>query len=315
MREDLLAQLDEWHEEDKFEEIVDAIMEIPAEDRDDVLISHLGRAMNNLERYEEAIEQFLTIAEEGKEDPLWHYRMGLAHYYLDQYDDALREFEIADQLDPEDEDTLEFLDSIRSKMAEEQEPLEDSDAEPIAQPIVMPVPDLDTNIDLVNFWDDSEQAAEQYVSDPPTEDLIASVEEELVFKLPAFYIQMMKLHNGGIPQNKSFPIGGTASGAQEHIMISGILGIGREKQHSLCGDSGSRFVIEHGGYPEVGVVICDCPSESAVVMLDYRSSGNDGEPEVIYVDKESNYQITRLAPNFEAFIRGLVNEEMYDIEQ
>ncbi|GIP29031.1 hypothetical protein J23TS9_41610 [Paenibacillus sp. J23TS9] len=315
MREDLLAQLDEWHEEDKFEEIVDAIMDIPAEDRDDVLISHLGRAMNNLERYEEAIEQFLTIAEEGKEDPLWHYRMGLAHYYLDQYDDALREFEIADQLDPGDEDTLEFLDSIRSKMAEEQEPLEDSDAEPIAQPIIMPVPDLDTNIDFANFWDDSEQAAEQYVSDPPTEDLIASVEEELVFKLPAFYIHMMKLHNGGIPQNKSFPIGGAASGAQEHILISGILGIGRKKQHSLCGDSGSRFVIEHGGYPEVGVVICDCPSESGVVMLDYRSSGNDGEPEVIYVDKESNYKITRLAPNFEAFIHGLVNEEVYDIEQ
>ncbi|MBT2765834.1 SMI1/KNR4 family protein [Paenibacillus sp. ISL-20] len=300
MREDLLTQLEEWHEEDEYEEIVDAIMEIPAEERDYDLISHLGRALNNLERYEEAVEQFLTIKEEGKDDPLWHYRIGLAYYYLDQYDDALREFEISDQLDPGDEDTLEFLEWIRSKTP--QKPVEESSVQF----------DFDTDFDFTNFWDDSEHALEKYVSDTPTDELIASVEEELVFKLPAFYINMMKLHNGGIPQNRCFPTGEAVSLAKEHIRISGILGIGREKRHSLCGDLGSRFVTENGGFPEVGVVICDCPSESEVVMLDYRSSGNDGEPEVIHVDKENNYKIIRLAPTFEIFIRGLVDEEIYD---
>ncbi|HEY2495122.1 MAG TPA: SMI1/KNR4 family protein [Paenibacillus sp.] len=301
MRDDLLAQLDVWHEEDEFEEIVDAIMEIPAEDRDYVLISHLARAMNNLERYEEAIEQFLAIAEEGKDDPLWHYRTGLAYYYLDQYDDALREFEVADQLDPGDEDTLEFLEWIRSKTA--QKPVEESSVQ------------FDTDFDFTNFWDDSEHALEQYVSDPPTDELIASVEEELVFKLPAFYINMMKVHNGGIPQNRCFPIREAVSGGKDYIKISGILGIGRKKRNSLCGDLGSRFMIENEGYPEIGVMVCDCPSESGVVMLDYRSSGNDGEPEVIHVDKENNHKITRLAPNFEAFIGGLVNEKIYDAKQ
>ncbi|WP_208920973.1 SMI1/KNR4 family protein [Paenibacillus uliginis] len=302
MREDLLAQLDEWHEEDEFEEIVDAVMEIPTEDRDYVLISHLGRAMNNLERYEEAIEQFLTISEEGKDDPLWHYRMGVAYYYLEQYDDALREFEIADQLDPEDEDTLEFLDWIRSKTAQK-----------TAEEATVSSVQFDTDFDFTNFWDDSEHALEQYVSDPPTDELIASVEEELVFKLPAFYINMMKVHNGGIPHNRCFPKGEAVCGAEDYIRISGILGIGREKRKSLCGDLGSRSVIEDGGYPEIGVVICDCPSESRVVMLDYRSSGNDSEPEVVHVDKENNHKITSLAPNFEAFIRGLVNEEIYEV--
>lgn len=83
MNEELLEQLEEWHEEDEFEEIVDAITEIPEQERDYALISHLGRALNNLERYEEAVEQFLSIQEEGKDDPLWHYRIGLAYYYLD----------------------------------------------------------------------------------------------------------------------------------------------------------------------------------------------------------------------------------------
>ncbi|MCJ8012950.1 SMI1/KNR4 family protein [Paenibacillus sp. KQZ6P-2] len=316
MRDDLLAKLDELHEEDEFQEIVDAIMEIPAEDRDYVLISHLGRAMNNLEAYEEAIEQFLTIAEEGKDDPLWHYRIGLAYYYLDRYEDALREFEAADKLEPGDEDTLEFLDDIRSKMASEAideqaaEPLEKTHAEVIteSESVTEPAVDPDTRAEASGFWNDSEHALEQYVSEPPTDEMIDSVEEKLVFKLPASYIEMMKLHNGGIPRNRCFPIGEAASEAKEHVTISGILGIGHDKKHSLCGELGSRFVIENGGYPEIGVVICDCPSDSEVVMLDYRESLNDGEPEVVHVDRENNYKITRLAVNFEAFIRGLVKE-------
>lgn len=311
MRDDLLAQLDLWHEEDEFQEIVDAILEIPTEDRDYVLVSHLGRAMNNLEDYEAAIEQFLTIAEEGKDDPLWHYRIGLAYYYLDQYDDALREFEISDQLEPGDEDTLEFLESIRSTIAQnsEEEPVEPAEPVETVEAVLSNV-QMDMDLDLANFWDDNEYASKEYVSKPPTDELIASVEEALVFKLPASYVSMMKVHNGGVPQNRYFPTGQAISGVRKGVMISGILGIGREKSHSLCGAAGSRFVIENGGYPEIGVVICNCPSESEIVMLDYRPSGNDGEPEVVHVDKENNYKITKLAPNFEAFIRGLVKEEI-----
>ncbi|GGH30587.1 SMI1/KNR4 family protein [Paenibacillus segetis] len=310
MRDDLLAQLDSWHEEDEFQEIVDAILEIPVEDRDYVLVSHLGRALNNLEDYEAAVEQFLTIAEEGKNDPLWHYRIGLAYYYLDQYEDALREFEISDQLEPGDEDTLEFLESIRSTIAQnlEEELIEPVDSAETVETVVSNV-QMDTDLDLANFWDDHEYASKEYVSDPPTDELIASVEEALVFKLPAFYVSMMKVHNGGVPQNRYFPTGQAISGGRDGVMISGILGIGREKSQSLCGAAGSRFMIENGNYPEIGVVICKCPSESEIVMLDYRPAGNDGEPEVVHVDKENNYKITKLAPNFEAFIRGLVKEE------
>ena len=66
MNEELLEQLETWHEQDEYEKIVDAVQEIPTEDRDYELVNHLGRALNNLERYEEAVEQFLTVAEEGR---------------------------------------------------------------------------------------------------------------------------------------------------------------------------------------------------------------------------------------------------------
>lgn len=110
-----------------------------------------------------------------------------------------------------------------------------------------------------------------------------------------------------------FPTEEPTSWAEDHIAITGIMGIGREKSYSLCGDLGSPFMIEEWGYPDIGVVICDCPSAGHdVVMLDYRACGRDGEPEVIHVDQEDDYEITFLADNFEAFIKGLVSEEQYD---
>ncbi len=307
MREELVAQLELWHEEDEFQKIVDAIMEIPAEERGYVLTNHLGRALNNLERYGEALEQFMSVEEEGEEDPLWHYRVGFCNYYLKQYDKAASEFEIADRLDPEDEDTLEFLELSRRKAAKKaaREAAADAAAKKTSGPKPLP------KFDSANFWDDSEEALEDYVSAPLTDDIIASVEEELVFKLPAFYTAMMKQHNGGIPRSTKYLLGNEAAAAgKDHIIISGIRGIGRDKKYSLCGELGSWSVIENWGYPEFGVVICDAPSAGqGVVMLDYRSGGNDGEPEIVYVDQENNRKVTYLAKNFETFIRGLVKEE------
>ncbi|MDU4698461.1 MAG: SMI1/KNR4 family protein [Paenibacillus sp.] len=310
MREELLEQLQTWHEEDEYEQIVQAVMDVPAEERDYELVSHLGRALNNLERYDEAVEQFLSIAEVGQDDPLWHYRIGLAYYYLERYDEARTAFENADRLEPGDEDTLEFLSWIAEKTAEgESEAAESagSEAAPEAsapeaakagQPPAASVA-FEGDFDAAGFWDDGNPAAEKYISAPPTEALIESVEESLVFRLPAFYVNLMKVHNGGIPRYRYF-----RSESGETLEILGLMGIGRDKAHSLCGAAGSRATIEREGYPEFGVILCDTPSDQGVVMLDYRESANDGEPEVVYVEKASK-KVTRLAPNFEAFVRGL----------
>ncbi|WP_307720060.1 hypothetical protein [Paenibacillus ehimensis] len=79
MERDLLEQLNLWHEEDEFENIIDRILEIPERERDYDVISHLARAMNNLERYEEALQQLLSIEKQGGNDPLWHFRAGYAY--------------------------------------------------------------------------------------------------------------------------------------------------------------------------------------------------------------------------------------------
>lgn len=169
------------------------------------------------------------------------------------------------------------------------------------------------DFDFSDFWDDSEYSLKEYVEEIPTEELILSVEQELGFKLPASYIELMKMHNGGIPNNSCFPTATRTSWAESHIAITGIMGIGRTKNNSLCGSLGSQFMIDEGGYPNTGVFICDCPSAGHdMIMLDYSKCGKYGEPEVVHVDQECDYRKTFLAKDFETFIRGLVSSDVYD---
>lgn len=169
------------------------------------------------------------------------------------------------------------------------------------------------DFDLAGFWDDSDHALEAYVEPPFSNEVLASVEEELGYKLPAAYVELMHSHNGGIPANTRFPTNEPTSWAEDHIAITGIAGIGRTKEYSLCGELGSQFMLDEWGYPDIGICICDCPSAGHdIVMLDYSACGPQGEPTVVHVDQENDYGITYLAPNFESFIRGLVSEERYD---
>lgn len=307
MANDLIEQLNDWHRKSNYGKIVDAIERIPPDERDYTLTSHLARAYNNLDRYEEALTLLRSVAEEGFADALWHFRTGYSCYYLNRYEEAIAAFEQAIRLDPSDELARKLLRSSRTEA-------ERLAAKPMSTRAYSEVP-FD-QLDFSDFWEDSDYAREEFVSDPPTDELIAEVEEELGYKLPASYIHLMKLQNGGIPRNTCFPTKEATSWADDHIAITGIMGIGRDKSYSLSGEFGSPFMIEEWGYPDIGVVFCDCPSAGHdVVMLDYRDCGPQGEPQVVHVDQERDYRITFLASNFEDFIRGLVNEETLDTSE
>nr|WP_150271420.1 SMI1/KNR4 family protein [Paenibacillus tepidiphilus] len=311
----LSEQLKVWHEEDEHQAIVDALLAVPADQRDYEWAGLLARAYNNLGQYEEAFSQLERVAEAGAQDPLWHYRAGYSLYYLKRYEDAVQALQTSRRLasgDPDLEESLKWILQKAEKqlkngqrLASKQEEASKHGGQPAAVPF--------TDMPLADFWEDSEYAGKAYHSPPFDEELLASVEEELGYKLPASYVALMRQRNGGVPRNTCFPTEDSTSWAEDHIAIMGILGIGREKSYSLCGGLGSPFMIEEWGYPDIGVVICDCPSAGHdLVMLDYRACGRDGEPAVIHVDQESDYEITFLADDFEAFIRGLVSEEEFD---
>ncbi|RKN84330.1 SMI1/KNR4 family protein [Paenibacillus ginsengarvi] len=301
MTKEMLDKLANWYEEDRHDQIAEAIEQLPETERDDEIVGHYGRALNNLGRYTEALQQLLKVK---RRDSVWFYRVGYAYFFMQQWEEALSAFEQAEELEPGDERVREYITDCRNILARQAELIRELDRVPFRER------------DFSQFWERSDYADESYVEASPTDELIASIEEELGYKLPADYIWLMQQQNGGIPANTCFPTAVPTSWAEDHVAITGIMGIGREKPYSLCGSLGSRFMLEDWGYPDIGVVICDCPSAGHdVIMLDYRVCGRDGEPAVVHVDQEADYRITALAPSFAAFIAGLVGEEVFDTSE
>ncbi|WP_341716484.1 SMI1/KNR4 family protein [Micromonospora sp. FIMYZ51] len=165
------------------------------------------------------------------------------------------------------------------------------------------------------FWDDNEYALGAYVDVPPSPALIDSVEADLGYRLPASYVALMRSHNGGMPHDRCCPAPSRTTWAETHVAVDGIMGIGRKRRYSLAGEAGSRFWIEEWGYPAIGVYFATCPSAGHdMIAFDYRDSGPDGEPRVVHVDHEWDYQVTVLAPNFVSFVQALRPESQYEEE-
>ncbi|MDR2639505.1 MAG: SMI1/KNR4 family protein, partial [Helicobacteraceae bacterium] len=170
--------------------------------------------------------------------------------------------------------------------------------------------------DFSDFWDDSAYALQNCVGEYPDDELIGSVEKELGYKLPDSYIEFIKLHNGGAPKKNCFPTNEPTNWAEDHIAVTTIFGVTRNKLYAINGELGSAFMQEEWGYPNIGVYIADTPTAGhEMIALDYRKCGANGEPEVVYVDQEADYKIIFLAKDFESFIKGLVSEEAYNDDE
>ena len=99
------------------------------------------------------------------------------------------------------------------------------------------------DFDFSSFWDNNEYAQKYYIGTTPTDEQVKDIENELGYKLPQSYIALIKQCNGGEPVNTCFPTQIPTSWANNHITISGIMGIDKDKPYSLCGEMGNRFLV------------------------------------------------------------------------
>lgn len=324
--EEFFAQIEQWNDEDEYTRCIQALNAIPEDWRNYRIVYAMARALENYavlgDQQEEApyykaekaliraIELLESVREEGQDKAQWNMRMAYGYQYLQgQEEQAIPYAQRWAELDPEDEDAPAVIQQCKAEIRKRQRSRK-------KKAKFVPGDTPFEGFDLTNFWDDNWYALKEYVSDPPSDELIASVEEELGYKLPAAYIWLMKQHNGGIPVNTCYPCDEPTCWAEDHVAITGIFGIGREKSCSLCGELGSQFMIDEWEYPAIGVAICDCPSAGHdMIFLDYRACGPQGEPAVVHVDQENDYKITHLADSFEEFIRGLEHESLYDPDE
>lgn len=324
--EAFFAQLEQWNDEDEYTRCIQALNAIPENWRNYRTAYALARALENyaiIGDHDEgtlkskgdkallrAIEVLESVREEGQNKAQWNMRMAYGYQYLyGQEEKAIPYAQRWAELDPEDENAPAVIRECKAEIRKRQRSRK-------KKAKFVPGDTPFEGFDLTNFWDDNWYALKEYVSESPSDELIASVEEELGYKLPAAYIWLMKQHNGGIPVNTCYPCDEPTCWADDHVAITGIFGIGREKSCSLCGELGSQFMIDEWEYPAIGVAICDCPSAGHdMIFLDYRVCGPQGEPAVVHVDQENDYKITHLADSFEEFVRGLEHESLYDPDE
>jgi tetratricopeptide (TPR) repeat protein len=108
-REELLAELGDLHEKDEHKKILEIVEKIAREEWDYDIASCYARALNNLDRYEEALHILLGLENEGKNDGFWHFRVGYSLYYLDREAEAAEYFKRAVELGDNHEDTHTLL--------------------------------------------------------------------------------------------------------------------------------------------------------------------------------------------------------------
>lgn len=143
-------------------------------------------------------------------------------------------------------------------------------------------------IDLNNFWN-SDSEYDDLKSEPFSEETLRDIEKDLGYKFPQSYIALMRVQNGGCPENTS--VGNTG------WVIGSIYGISK--------DTDFRFWTDEDLAPLIPV--CTSAGDSDMIFLDYRKCGCDGEPGVVGISQDMNTNtISFIAKDFESFINMLV---------
>ncbi|ASS38612.1 tetratricopeptide repeat protein [Fusobacterium sp. oral taxon 203] len=119
MKDDLLKKIEDLYDLDKHQEIIDMIETLPAEQLNNELIGQLGRAYNNVQNYEKAIEILKSIELEEGNTMRWNYRIGYSYYYLDDYENAEKCFLKAHEINPEDEEIKSYLLNIYIELSKQ----------------------------------------------------------------------------------------------------------------------------------------------------------------------------------------------------
>lgn len=162
-------------------------------------------------------------------------------------------------------------------------------------------------MNTASFWDVTDRTLENEAKASPR--MIQEAEQQLGYRLPADYLELIKTQNGGKPKKNYFPVKAHAKWPDEYVEIMGICGVGG-KWGVDSAQLGSKFFIREWGYPDIGVIVGHGPSAGHdAIMLDYSASGSEGEPRVVHVDVESGDQpvIRVLAETFSLFLKGLVS--------
>ena len=127
MKEKLLEKIESLNEIEKYQEIIDLIEALPAEQLNTELMGELGRAYNNIEEYEKGLEILKSIENEVGDTALWNWRIGYSYFFLEDYTKAEKHFLKVCEQEPDDEKACDFLVGTYIALGEIEEENENSE--------------------------------------------------------------------------------------------------------------------------------------------------------------------------------------------
>ena len=127
MKEKLLEKIESLNEIEKYQEIIDLIEALPAEQLNTELMGELGRAYNNIEKYEKGLEILKSIENEVGDTALWNWRIGYSYFFLEDYTKAEKHFLKVCEQEPDNEKACDFLVGTYIALGEIEEENENSE--------------------------------------------------------------------------------------------------------------------------------------------------------------------------------------------
>jgi tetratricopeptide (TPR) repeat protein len=104
-----IARLVSWYGEGQYRRIVKTVEKLDREQWDYEIACLYARALNNLERYRNAMDTLLDFKEEGREDGGWYFLIGYSLYHLNRGTEAAEFFLKAIEYGDDDVDTRALL--------------------------------------------------------------------------------------------------------------------------------------------------------------------------------------------------------------
>ena len=127
MKEKLLEKIESLNEIEKYQEIIDLIEALPAEQLNTELMGELGRAYNNIEEYEKGLEILKSIENEVGDTALWNWRIGYSYFFLEDYTKAEKHFLKVYEQELDNEKACDFLVGTYIALGEIEEENENSE--------------------------------------------------------------------------------------------------------------------------------------------------------------------------------------------
>lgn len=119
MKQSLLQDLQKLYDEEKYQAVIDALLEIEPEQWGYDLTCLFARALNEIGEYDDAIGYLLKVAKQGRKDYMWYVRIGYTYFLQNKYRDAVEMFEKALKLQPNNQEVILFVTLARSAAKKE----------------------------------------------------------------------------------------------------------------------------------------------------------------------------------------------------